>query len=168
MRRLNGVFLLCLLFALTSCSPISVRTDYDREVDFTNYQTFKWIPGPKERKKGQVPRGSLLDKRIRRAVERELEAKGYTLVTEGPADAMLAYHVAVQKHIDVDRYGYGYWRRRHVRRYKEGTIVVDIVDPRMKQLVWRGIAQGIVGHPQGDPEKISEAIAKVFEKYPPL
>lgn len=163
---------LCLGFALVffGCSPISVRTDYDHEVDFRKYQTFKWMPYPEKRKKRGVSPNSLLDRRIRRAVERELEAKGYKLVGSGPADALLAYNVVVEKHVDVDHYGYGYgyWgRRTYVRRYKEGTIIIDVVDPELKQLVWRGAAQGLVGHPEGNEERINEAMFKVFEKYPP-
>jgi len=168
MRKL--AYLLCgsFLLGLIGCSPIHVRTDYDREVDFSFYKTFKWMPIPKKKRQRMVKPGSLLDVRIRRAVERELEAKGYVVKKSGPADALLAYHVGVQDRIDVTRYGYGYWGRRvHVHRYKEGSIIIDIVDAQEKQLIWRGAAQGVVGHPGQDPEKIDEAMAKVFEKYPP-
>ncbi len=171
MKHYFFMILLLLSFGLMSCSPISVRTDYDRDVSFTKYQTYKWMPNPKKKnKRGKVLPNSLLDKRIRTAVEREMEAKGYQFVKSGKADALIAYHVGVQNKIDIDRYGYGYgyWgRRTHVRRYKEGSIILDIVDPEVKQMVWRGAAQGIVGHPEGDPEKIKEAIFKIFEKYPP-
>ncbi len=168
MKAVNILLCACLLLAGSSCSPISVRTDYDHEVDFTRYQTFKWMPNAKKGGKG-VPHNSLLDKRVRRAVENELQAKGLQLVKSGKADALLAYHVGVQKRVDVSRHGYGYWRRHtHVHRYKEGSILVDVVDPQMKQLVWRGAAQGVVGHPEGNVENINEAIAKVFEKYPPM
>ncbi|MFQ5648921.1 MAG: DUF4136 domain-containing protein [bacterium] len=169
MRKTSGFLGACLALGWLSCSPISVRTDFDREANFSNYQTFKWMPNPQKRKKGSVPRNSLLDKKIRRAVERELEAKGYEIIERGKADALLSYHVGMQQRVEIDRYGYGYWHRHvHVHRYKEGTIIIDVVDPEMKQLVWRGAAQGVVGHPEGNEEKINEAIAKVFEKYPPL
>ena len=168
MKKLFFVVLLLTAVVLMSCSPISVRTDYDREVSFEKYKTFKWMPAPKNPKRGSVPVNSLLDKRIRQSVESELAAKGYQVITTGPADALVAYHVGVQTRIDVDYYGYRYWHRyAYVRKYKEGTIVIDIVDPELKQLVWRGAAQGVVGHPEGNPEKVKEAVAKVFEKYPP-
>ncbi len=169
MKQYFFTLLLLLGFGLMSCSSISVRTDYDRDVSFTKYQTFKWMPNPKK-KRGKVPPNSLLDKRIRIAVETEMEAKGYRFIKEGKPDALIAYHVGVQNKVDINRYGYGYgyWgRRTHVRRYKEGSIIIDVVDPEIKQMVWRGAAQGIVGHPDGDPEKIQEAIFKIFEKYPP-
>ena len=150
------------------CAPIAVKTDYDRTIDFTNYQTFKWMPYPKKRGKNVVHKGSFEDVRIRRAVESELLAKGYQVKKSGRADALLAYHVAVRQQVSLDRYGYGYgyWgRHTHVRRYKEGTIIIDIVDPEMKQLIWRGAASGFGSRP--DQEKINQAVAKIFEKYPP-
>lgn len=76
------------------CAPIAVKTDYDRTIDFTNYQTFKWMPYPKKRGKNVVQKGSFEDVRIRRAVESELLAKGYQVKKSGRADALLAYHVA--------------------------------------------------------------------------
>jgi len=168
MRAILSFFALFFLLSLTSCSPIHVRTDYDREVDFSRYRTFKWMPVPKKRHKKTVRRGSLLDRRLRRAVERELEAKGYIIKESGKTDALLAYHVGVQNRVDIERYGYGYWgRRTYVHRYKEGTFIIDIVDAQAKQLVWRGAAQGVVGRSGNSEEKINKDIAKIFEKYPP-
>lgn len=169
MKKVLILVLAISLLPLLGCSPISVRTDYAREIDFSQYQTFKWMPYPKN-KKGKVPRNSFLDQRIRRAVERELEAKGYQIKKNGPADAMLAYHVGVRNRVDIDHYGYGYryWGpRTYVRHYKEGSIIIDLVDPAEKQLIWRGVASGAVGGQSEDPEKINKAVAKVLEQYPP-
>ena len=165
MKKYSFTVLLLLGFALTSCSSISVRTDYDREVNFTKYQTFKWMPNP-EKRLGRVKQNSLVDKRIRRAIKHEMETKGYRFVKSGKADALIVYHIAVQNKVDIDRYGY--WGRRvHVRRYKEGSIILDIVDARTKEMVWRGVAQGTVSYLKGDPERVNEAVSKLLEEYPP-
>jgi len=159
---------LLLAFVLSGCSPISVKTDYDHEANFQAYRTFRWMPYPKNAKRKTVARNSLLDVRIRRAVENELRAHGYEIRKRGKVDALLAYHVAVRKRVEVDPYGYGYWRRYPaVYRYKEGTIIIDIVDPERKQLVWRGAAAGVAGRPENNAEQVTKAIAKIFEKYPP-
>ena len=166
----NG-FILSVWLVLTfwGCSSIYVKSDYDHDIDFSQYTTFKWMPSPKKRSKNLVRKGSLLDKRIRRAVEQELEAKGFEIKRTGRADAMLAYHVNIQKRVEVSpaRYGYYGWRRGHVHHYKQGSIIIDVVDPRLNQLIWRGAAVGAVGKPDVSQEKISEAMTKVFEKYPP-
>ncbi len=168
MNRFWSVTFLGLVVLLTGCSPISVRTDYDREVEFANYGSFKWMPVPKNTGKKTVKQNSFLDRRIRRAVTDELEALGYDVKTSGSTDALLAYHIVVENHIDVNPYGYRYWGPRYrYRRYKEGAIIVDIVDHETKQLIWRGVASGEVGYPRGDPEQIKVAVAKIFENYPP-
>jgi hypothetical protein len=154
---------------LFSCSPITVRTDYDREVDFSAYRTFRWMPYPKNAE-NTVPRNSPLDKRIRRAVERELESKGYVIQDQGPADAVLAYHVGVRRKVDVSHVHYGYWgwrRATYVNQYKEGTIVLDIVDLNKKELLWRGSAVGVVGSLEESEERIRKSVAKILERYPP-
>ncbi|MFQ6112719.1 MAG: DUF4136 domain-containing protein [bacterium] len=168
-------FFLCfsLTLGLMSCSSITVKSDYDRQVNFANYQTFKWMPYPAKAGKSTVAKNSLLDKRIRRAVERELSAKGYEIVQTGKADAALAYHTAVRQKVDVSGVGYGYWRgwprgrRVYVHSYKEGTLVVDIVDPDLKQLIWRGLATDVVDDPEESEEKINEAVKKILERFPP-
>lgn len=169
MKRVCFYLALSLILPLFGCSSIYVKSDYDHEIDFANYATFKWMPHPKKRSKNSVAKGSLLDKRIRRAVEQELRARGFEVKKYGPADALLAYHINLQKRVEISPVGYRYWGwpRAHVHRYREGSIIIDVVDPDLKQLVWRGAAVGAVGSPNTSQEKISEAMARVFEEYPP-
>jgi len=51
-----------------------------------------------------------------------------------------------------------------------GTVVLDVYDPKMKQLVWRGSATETV-HLSNDPAKnqehLQKAIAKLLKNYPP-
>jgi len=167
MKRLGGLACLGLLVVLTGCSPISVRTDYDEEVDFAAYESFQWMPVLKKKDKRIIKKNSFLDRRIRRAVEHELENRGYHVEVGDATDALLAYHIVVEDHVAVDHYGYRYrGPRYHARRYREGTIIVDIIDSETRELIWRGAASGQVGHPNGDPEQIKVAVAKIFEKYP--
>lgn len=159
--------------ALVGCSPISVKTDYDSEVDFAKYKTLKWMPRSEKGGRDTVHDNSLLDNRIKRAVDRELKTKGYEVIDSGRADVLLAYHVGVRERVDVSTVGYGYWRgryhgrTRYVERYKEGTLIIDFVDPEMKQLVWRGAATGVIGSMEESEERINDSVAKIFEKYPP-
>ena len=72
------------------------------------------------------------------------------------------------------RYGGGYgWGVSYgggvtTVEYKEGTLILDLVESAKKQLVWRAT---IVGTLQDSAEQNTElgnkAIAKAFEDYPP-
>ena len=59
---------------ITSCSSVRVAADYDRQVDFNQYKTFAFF-------KSGIDKAEISDldkKRILRAIEAELLAKGYT------------------------------------------------------------------------------------------
>lgn len=160
-------FTLCLLLcgALISCSSVAVKSDFDANANFTQYKTFDFMPHP-----GGNP---LNNKRIEAAVEQQLVAKGMQKQTAGRPDVLVAYHTNVKDKIDVDTYGYRYGRygRRvgtytTVQKYQQGTIVVDLVDAKEKELVWRGWAKG-EANDSVSKEKIDDTIVKILEKYPP-
>lgn len=157
------LLLLCSTFVLTllSCSHIWVRSEYDEEIAFEEYKTFKWM-ARKKSKKRTVREDSGLERKIKAAVEKELRNKGLVVEEFGETDAILASHVVSEKNVVLPAWGYARWYRPP-HTYRSGTIVVDIVDPELEQLVWRGA----VSYRNGSVEQINKAIAKVFEKYPP-
>lgn len=156
------------------CSSVDVTTDYDRDADFGRYTTFDWVEGHNPRDGG--PSGlsnPLAVKNIRSAIARELGAKGVTEDKNAP-DILVAVHAGVRDKVDVERYGYRYGRfgRRvgtytTVERYKEGTIVVDVIDAKTRDLVWRGIAKDALTRGESRSEYIDECIRQLFKEYPP-
>ncbi len=170
------IALLVLGFAsLTGCQSVKVDFDYDETVDFANYQTFDWMPQPRD-----VPRNpqinDIMDNRIKRAIEGELVAGGYQKNRSGRPDVYVVYHTATQRQIDrtyIERWGYG--RRGRLRRtgavrvesYKEGTLIIDLVDAERRELVWRGTATGAVSDLTQTEKKLFEAVERIFEAFPP-
>ena len=133
-----------------------------------------------------------MEQRIRAAVERELEMKGFERVTSGDADFKVAFHVVAEEKLDVrtldnysyDYYGYrrfgrpfyygylgpGFVTRSYVREYLEGTVILDIVDAKKNELIWRGWASKALAHnPEADRVNmyVSEAVGKILEEFPP-
>ena len=168
---------------LGACSSIEVTTDYDPSVGFAAYRTYAWIPSPQERTGDLRLDSSLLHDRIREAVERHLAAKGYQKTEPGSPDFLVTYHVALKGKLNVStmsNYGYGPGYRgarmagpgttTYVHEYDEGSLLVDIVDPTKRQLVWRGTARAEVP-PTSTPEertaKIDAAVGKILEAFPP-
>jgi hypothetical protein len=50
----------------------------------------------------------------------------------------------------------------------QGTLVIDLVDSRKKELVWRGTATDTLSdEPEKNAQKIEKATEKLFKKYPP-
>lgn len=157
---------------LQACSSTNVTTDYDRQADFTKYKSFGWMPVPDRTTMNPLLRNSLTRKHVENAVSQTLAAKGMEANATSP-DVLVAYHLGVKEKIDVTSWGYGYGRwgawggsNVDVRQYKEGTMVIDLIDASTKELVWRGVGRGAVG--SGDPEtKIREAVDEILSHYPP-
>jgi len=164
------------LVLVAGCSTISVDTDHDPDGDFANYRTFDWIP--RSAMKVQDPEfNQLTDQRIRRAITAQLRAKGIEKA-DGETDLIVSYHGATRERAEVyttgwsGYHGYGYWpgyghSTVETRYYTEGTLMVDLIDAKRKQMVWRGKATGVVGDYESQEARISEAVEEMFKRYPP-
>ncbi len=178
MKFATTFFALCLLALVMGCSDITVKHDYDKDAPFAALKTFDWLPMPTMAAgsvKAAMERNSLLDNRIKTAVNNQLAAKGYTQSAGNP-DFLLMYHTGAQDKVDVTNWGYGYgrpyWGASHVDvyQYTQGTLILDIIDAKTKQLIWRGYAEGTID-PNASTEKrekrLNEAVTKILAKFPP-
>ena len=184
MHRRQTACLLILVFSLSACNAFSVKTDYDQTADFASFKTFAFA-GPAEMNKGGIYDNSLMQKRIETAVVRELTGKGLRQVgVDDPQDLRVHYWVSV---LDKQRlesggtsvgvargpyggygWGAGYGGGVTTVDYKEGTLILDLIEPAKKQLVWRATIVGTLQESTRDNvELANEAIAKAFQDYPP-
>ncbi len=161
------------LFTLLSCSSISVNYDYDVEQDFSGYHTFKWLSRNKDNPPSAM-KNTFVIKRTKNAVIKTLEGKGFTVQPKGEPDFYVIVHAGVRDRIDITHWGYHYgpWYgpNTSVYRYKEGTIFIDVIDGKKKELVWRGVGTSTV-KPYYSPEERAEAteeiIYEILENFPP-
>lgn len=72
--RFPALFALVAVIAL-SCFAREIRTDFDHQVNFSQYKTYSWA-------KVDTP-DPLWSDRVKQAVDRELAAKGWTPVPSG-------------------------------------------------------------------------------------
>lgn len=174
MRRLIAALV---LVAAAGCTPpLTIDTDYDTDTDFSKYKSFSWMQGSKPSEKDI---DGLTQQRIREAIEAELPKHGLKLVESG-GDLAANYQISIQRKIKQSNasvgVGYG-WGPAHIgvskspsREYDEGTLIFDLVDPKSKQLIWRGTAVGTV-HPEASPEErkenIRKAVGYLLAEYPP-
>jgi uncharacterized protein DUF4136 len=170
--------LLSLLSAalLASCVPMTVQHDYDPDIDFSRYRAFTWMPVPENTETAKANlTGPFLEKRIKKSVVEALAGKGYARTDDGP-DFLVAYYLRYKRKTDVNvhghGHGYGYWgpRTLDVNRYKEGTLILDFVDPETQELIWRGwsISALQAGHsPREEQEIIDMAVHEILKRFPP-
>ena len=178
-----GGTLLSLILILTACSSQpQIQAVYEPEADFSQYQTFAFIDDMQPRDATEY--STLLDKYLRAAITRELQARGLTAASD--ADLLVAFNVHTQEKVSAmqvpsrefryysyrGRFGYSAWPSYStdtiVTQYSEGTLNIDLVDAREKQLVWEGIAVGRVRErvPENLQQVVDDVVARVFAKYP--
>ena len=157
-----------------SCSSMTVRADHDSQHDFSAYSTFAIFErqGKEPRKPQMSP---IVDRRIATTMASELEGKGLESISSRDADFLVTYYTAVRRRVVINRaggwYGWGRWGMRGgttwVNSYPEGTLVIDIIDRRDRQLVWRGIGEGAFSKTNPSDEKVAKRVAKIMSTFPP-
>ncbi|NOX17177.1 MAG: DUF4136 domain-containing protein [Chlorobi bacterium] len=161
------------MITLLSCSSVTINYDYDEGQDFSTYRTFKWLAKNRNNSPSAM-KDPLAKKKTKDAVIKTLEAKGYNLLEKGEPDFYVIVHAGVRNRIDITNWGYHYgpWYgpNTSVYRYKEGTIFIDVIDGKKKELVWRGTGTGAVDPyytPEERAESIKEVVAEILEYFPP-
>ncbi|MBT1686476.1 DUF4136 domain-containing protein [Dawidia soli] len=161
---------------LLACGPsITTYTDHDPAYDVSGFTTFGWSDKTDvEAGKNPLYYNELNDKRIKGAVEKELTSRGY-IHSETHPDRLLHYHIVVDDEsvLAPEPYGYfygPYWMRArmHVYAYREGTLIIDMMDPQTKSLVWRSWATATLDMISKDKvdDVIARAVGKMFKGFP--
>ncbi len=186
MRSLNLALSSAALMLLTACSAYSLKYDFDPTADFKGYRSFDWYASSKKAKGKAGEANPLTDKRVRLAVEQQLQAKGYRLDAQGDPDFLVTYYPVFQTRRYRTQtsvgFGGGGWRRpwgygvgtrfttSQTHAYREGTLILEMVDYRTNQLVWQGAAEGALTRlddPLDAQEQINRAVRDLLEKFPP-
>lgn len=178
MKSLRIIGLLIITAFLTKCTTTSsVITDYDRETDFDQYTTFYWsddfqLENGENGEEEPLFYNTLVKKRLKNAIQSEMEGRGYVLSSDDP-DLLINSQVVVQEknaYRNNYPYYYGYYPFGYnnipVRNYKEGDIVIGLIDKDQRQLVWQGYASGVLDTSTKDrDEEIRKAVSLIFAKY---
>lgn len=152
-----------------------------KTIDFTKYKSFSFYE--LKDKSGAV--SDLNKNRIIQAVKSEMFKKGFIENKTNPdllinLTTLIADKKSVTSNTNYYNYG-GYYRpygwgngylgsttTYNVYEYKDGSLIIDLIDVNSNQLLWQGIGNKEIDSPSKNPEKtISEAVAKIMEKFPP-
>ncbi|MGI8772087.1 MAG: DUF4136 domain-containing protein [Acidobacteriaceae bacterium] len=159
----------------------SVKTDYDHGVDFGQFHTYSW---------GEVktPDPFYVD-RIKGAVDKQLQAKGWQMVPSGGNTEVFATGgVRSEQQLETFYNGYGGgwgggwggwggWGGRGpgfgtatttTSTQQVGHLVVDVFETGSKKLVWRGISQrNLSNKASKNVQGLDKDVQKMFKDFPP-
>jgi len=163
---MKSLVLVFLLAAVVFAQKVTV--EFDQGADFSRYKTFA-IRAGRLNSKNPALNSELVRKQIDADIERDLTARGLTMVT-GPSDLNVRYTFGSVRKAELETYPAG-WRgfgTRVVRvPFTEGTLVIDLRDPTTRSLVWRGISSDEKSDATKIEGKIDAMVEKAIAKYPP-
>lgn len=167
---------------LGACASLRVGNDFDHNTRLSGYRTFAWM----SREHYGTP-NPLVIQRTRDAVQAELTNKGFTYTNDAVgADFVVDFTIGARERVDIQSYpapyagpwaweypgwwGYTYWGNAiDVRKYREGTLSIDVFDAHSRKAVWHGWAKKELSQADIDRSEapIRVAVAAVLEKFPP-
>ncbi|MDJ0847753.1 MAG: DUF4136 domain-containing protein [Myxococcota bacterium] len=155
--------------------------EFDPAEDFTDYQSWAWLErrSPTLAVTGADPFG--LPELIEEEVERALDERGFVRTRDGEEpDFFVTYHGEVRRELDeaITASASQYLSSLHstpsyvvsapdkrYQIYDRSRLVMDVVEGREKQLVWRGSWEMRVrGEFRG---KVSGVVDRIFADFPP-
>ncbi|MDH4049716.1 MAG: DUF4136 domain-containing protein [Gammaproteobacteria bacterium] len=184
-KSLPLIALALVVTTVSACSSGgSIRSDYDREADFSMYRTYDFMEGAGPDREGYE---SLFTKYMITAITLEMDNRGYRR-SDAP-DLLVNFNAVLQEKTKVTQIstpplsggyygyrrgiynpwvGYGYATQTNVSQYTEGTLNIDIVDARKMQLVWEAVGVGRITEKKLEnlEDTVKEAVPKFFANYP--
>ena len=175
--RFSACFGLALVASLlvASCAPVRVNSYVVRDLDLRRYHTYQWAP-PDTFSTGdpRLDNNTFFIERVQQAVDGHLRQKGFEKVGAGQPDFVVHYHARVEQRLDLTEL-----RPTEPRcqtgdcrpfAYDAGTLLVDLVDARSNQLMWRGWAeralQGVIDDQTWMEATIDDAVTRVMARLP--
>ena len=167
-----------MLVGANDAAAQKVTTNYDTKVDFTQYKTYKWVSI-----EGAAYPNQLQDMQIKQAIDSTLKGLGMVKQDSGDVSVYVAYQLSVTQSTAYNSYGTGgvgmgggAWgwgggmTTTTPETIQNGTLVVDLYDPAMKQLVWQATATKQL-NPSSNATKnqanLQKAVDKMLKNYPP-
>ena len=169
MKTIRVMSMLAIMLGLMAVSAAaqSVQSDFDRSFRFSDLKTFSFAV---QNRAATDPLASdtLNDGRIRSGLESQLTASGFRVEKE-KSDFVIAYYVTTKNKLNVQDFGYGppRWfgsRDIRVNQYSDGTLMVDFIDVKTNQVIWRGRASGTL-EMKGVEKKISKSVEKLVKQF---
>lgn len=152
------------IFWLTAACAFGwkITAESDREADFSRYKTFAI-------RYGELNTGTdAVKTQLEAAIASGLAARGLQMVS-GKSDLDVHYYVATADKWKFVNFPDFRGRGNHLEpeSYAEGTLVIALMDPATRTLVWRVTAVEKKSDTRSLDDKLDDLVRKAMEKYPP-
>lgn len=143
-RILKTIPLILICSILVSCRTVYVASDQVRGTDFSTYRSYAWLPFKDT--SASLYNNDVVKENIRQVMNAELRARG-TVYEENNPDFLVQVSLRSEEKEEIRSYynphpwywpPYGYRPQQEQINYTKNTIIIDMIDKKSNQLVWRG------------------------------
>jgi Domain of unknown function (DUF4136) len=172
--------LIVLAMVLAPFALAKKNVDFDPNLDFSKYKTFAYIGGVNTLEFREL-NPDAISERVHAQVSQALVARGLKEVKpDQQPDLVVRYWANSQSSIvspaagtwgQFGQYVSDYWAYTYDLMKSESsldaTLVIDLIDPRRKDLAWRLYLEQKIGGDDNVWPKVLDEITKGFTSYPP-
>jgi uncharacterized protein DUF4136 len=180
-----------LLVTTTACTLLSlpvfaatVRVESTPGYDFTKFKRYSWRTHPVFEKRPELSEQySVGIQLVKNAANDHLIGRGFQS-TQEPSDFYITFFLTGAARQDVDvvyldnAYGWGgwygwssmyypSWTQTVTTNYVQGTLVLDIVDVKTNQLVWRAYCRDDIKEWKNRDQNVKKTVVKALKRFPP-
>lgn len=182
MKTITTLFMLVMLSA---CSGLSVRSDIDPEINFSQFTTYNFFD-PMGIEGGY--NSPIFGELFRESISGEMNRRGYRLADNPDllinvtirADDKVSMRTYTSPYISGGYYGmpggayagsamgFGVGTRSRVTMTTEASVFIDFVDTEQRRAVWQGVAVAAVTDKVAEhlQDAIFTSVDKVLAEYP--
>jgi len=176
MRFVLGLSIICLaLLAPGSAHAEKFGADFDASFDFSTLKSYHWRTHPVMEENPGLAQVAIAGDIVMSEGNEILMKRGY-IPDDFEPDFYIGFFVKGKAGSETTVVGSSWYNgpgtawtsyESYNRQFVDGTLVIDIVDAKSKQLVWRASYSDKVTNWKKRHKVISKAVKKSFSKFPP-
>lgn len=166
------------LTAVSTAAMAETHSDFNKHFNLGSLKTFEF-KAQRRVSRDPVANNQIWADQIRNAIRTDLTSHGMTEDASGAPDFFVAFYVGLKDRYDVRNIDYGFpyfhrgfrgawgWPRGYdawAVPYTESTLIVDVIDARTNELVWRGYDKDSINLSKTEKD-FGKAVESVLKKF---
>jgi hypothetical protein len=161
---IGGMLGVAMVAGCAETGPEAVSWYYGPAIRYKGLgSSFAWSPHESEKRPFHHHGNPQLEQLVRSMIEKALEVKSFQPAAPQSANFWIDYRLGRREVEDS-------MVNPHGEVFEEGSLVLDVLDPKTGELIWRGVVQGRIN--DSDPPDVREkrlnlGIQRLMKDFPP-
>ena len=180
MNKYISLFVVLTAFCFSASAQVLVSHDKADNLDLSKYKTFKIVKLDIKTLPELEPRQEAI-RLLMQEISNNMVTRGFQSTDGEDADLLINLGVTVTEEVttretdlrDAPRYvgqrNYS-WQSEEivVGVYKQGTVVMDLVDSEKGEMIWQAVVSSVINEKKREKnnKRITKGVQKLFKKFP--